>query len=80
MYIRVQGFHPPIHHLGKAGQVGNFPNRQAGRRDRALAVPPVDTSSTPACREGLGANSMQGRSCRKRKAGRGLASARRLSL
>jgi hypothetical protein len=43
---RVQRLDPAVHHLGKAGQFGNVLYRQPASRS-ALAVPPVETSSTP---------------------------------
>ena len=44
---RVQRLHPPVHHLGKAGEVGYVAHLQPRFAQRA-AVPPVETSSTPA--------------------------------
>jgi hypothetical protein len=29
MHLGVQRLHPPVHHLGKAGEVGNVAHRQA---------------------------------------------------
>ena len=37
---------PAVHHLGKPGDVGDVDDRQSPARS-ALAVPPVETSSTP---------------------------------
>ena len=34
MHLGMQGLDPAVHHLGKAGQFGNIPDRQSGRRDR----------------------------------------------
>ena len=34
MDLRVQRLHPAVHHFGKAGELGDVVDRQAGRRDR----------------------------------------------
>ena len=42
---RVEGLHAAVHHLGKAGDVGDAGDRQGPPRPARLAVPPVETSS-----------------------------------
>ena len=46
MHARMQGLQPPVHHLGKAGQRPDVEDRDAGSAS-AVAVPPVETISTP---------------------------------
>ena len=46
VHHRVQGLDPAVHHLGKAGEFGDFGDREAGRLI-AACVPPVEISSTP---------------------------------
>jgi hypothetical protein len=46
MHLGVQGLHPPVQHLRKAGELGDVLDCQAGSRS-SLAVPPVERISTP---------------------------------
>ena len=45
--VRVQRLDAAVHDLGKAGELGHVADRDAGLA-KAFAVPPVETSSTPA--------------------------------
>ena len=60
---RVQGFDAAIEHLGKAGEVGDIADGEAGLA-QSLAVPPVETSSTSKAAQGPRANRLQAPSCR----------------
>ena len=46
MHLGMQGLHPPAHHFGKTGQVGDVTHVQADVGERG-PVPPVEISSTP---------------------------------
>ena len=65
----MQRLHPAVHDFGKAGELGDVPHRQGPAAASALAVPPVETSSTP--RPARPWRNRQARSCRKRRAAHG---------
>jgi hypothetical protein len=44
--LGVQRLHAAVQHLGKAGDLGHFGDRQAGSAS-SLAVPPVESSLMP---------------------------------
>ena len=47
MHLRVQRLDPAVHHLGKAGHLGDIPHRRAPPRAGSWRCPPVESSSTP---------------------------------
>jgi hypothetical protein len=47
MHHRVQRFHAPVHHLGKARHIGHVPHREAGLAQAARGAPGREQLDTP---------------------------------